>query len=107
MSECALACAVASSTAAVGKTTGPAPSALRAAPLACLIASPDSPARPPDTAPPNCGTWAKWWDFTVDDLQADLRGPISRADTARRTDCSMVYGGISMWWQRQSDAKGQ
>lgn len=52
MAGCALACAVASSTAAVGKTTETAPPAIGAAPLACLVASPNSPARPPDTAPP-------------------------------------------------------
>lgn len=52
MAGCELACAVASSTAAVGKTAELTPPAIAAAPLACLIASPDSPARPPDTAPP-------------------------------------------------------
>jgi len=52
MSGCALACAAASSTAAVGKAAEPVPTPLGAAPLACLITSPDSPARPPDTAPP-------------------------------------------------------
>lgn len=31
--------------------------------------------------------------LSVDDLQAAFRGPISRADTARRTDRSMVGGG--------------
>ncbi|HEX2140238.1 MAG TPA: hypothetical protein VHG33_11055 [Woeseiaceae bacterium] len=52
MARCALACAVASSTAAVGNTAEAVPVMLSAAPLACIIASPDSPARPPDTAPP-------------------------------------------------------
>lgn len=52
MSGCDLVCAVASSTAAVGRTTEPVPTPLGAAPLAGLTASPESPARPPDTAPP-------------------------------------------------------
>ena len=52
MAGCALACAVTSSTAAVGKTVEPVPVTLSVAPLARIIASPDSPARPPDTAPP-------------------------------------------------------
>lgn len=52
MAGCALACAVASSTGAVGKAAEPLPATLSAAPLACLTASPGSPARPPDTAPP-------------------------------------------------------
>jgi hypothetical protein len=52
MSGCALACAVGSSTAAVGKTAEPVEAGLGAAPLASLVSSPVSPARPPDTAPP-------------------------------------------------------